>query len=175
MLRVVCFGALVEHGLKEIKEEHVDSKQRNHPNHNDHNNLKTWESCQQFESNVFTSFKLTLITVVFLFSYLHSHRGQNSCSLPLIFSANFGRITESQLLQKQWFWWLSWITNRKTANYHLFGGTLSITRILLLSSCVLFMTELMLGQMHLQRLSSYEFWAWKISKTMRNINFVITV
>lgn len=41
----------------------------------------------------------TLMTVVFLFSCLHSHRGQNSCSLPLILSAYFGRITESQSLE----------------------------------------------------------------------------
>lgn len=39
------------------------------------------------------------MTAVFLFSYLHSHLGQNSCSFPLILSAHFGRMTESQLLQ----------------------------------------------------------------------------
>lgn len=41
----------------------------------------------------------TFITVVFRFSYLHSQRGQNSCSFPLIFSAYLGKITESQSLE----------------------------------------------------------------------------
>lgn len=45
-----------------------------------------------------------------------------------------GRITESQS--------------------HLFGGTLSMIKIFSESSCVLFITDRMLGQMHLQRLSS---------------------
>lgn len=38
---------------------------------------------------------------MFLYSYLHSHLGQNSCSFPLIFSAHSGKITESQLLRKE--------------------------------------------------------------------------
>lgn len=44
---------------------------------------------------------LTLITVVFLFSYLHSQRGQNICSFPFILLAYIGRITESQSLKKK--------------------------------------------------------------------------
>lgn len=41
----------------------------------------------------------TLIIVVFRFSYLHSHRGQNSCSLPAIPSPILGSITPTQLLK----------------------------------------------------------------------------
>jgi hypothetical protein len=43
----------------------------------------------------------TLMMPVFLFSYLHSHLGQNSCSLPCSSLPIFGRMTPSQLLQNQ--------------------------------------------------------------------------
>ena len=49
---------------------------------------------------------LTLIVVVFLLSYLHSQRGQNSFSFPLISSPTLGRTTFVQS--------------------HLLGGTFSI-------------------------------------------------
>lgn len=42
----------------------------------------------------------TFMMDVLRFSYLHSHRGQYSCSFPLSFSASFGRITVSQLLNE---------------------------------------------------------------------------
>lgn len=70
--------------------------------------------------------ELTLITVVFRFSYLHSQRGQNSCSLPLILSAYLARITESQSLEdmklNRMFWNFLWNFSELTiltTNQHL--------------------------------------------------------
>lgn len=42
----------------------------------------------------------TLMVVLFRLSYLHSHRGQNSCSWPRINSATFGNTMLSQSLEK---------------------------------------------------------------------------
>lgn len=43
----------------------------------------------------------TLMVVLFRLSYLHSHRGQNSCSWPRIKSATFGNTMLSQSLEKK--------------------------------------------------------------------------
>lgn len=47
-----------------------------------------------------TMITTTLMIVKLRFSYLHSQRGQNSCSFPLIFEPIFGKMTPSQLLKQ---------------------------------------------------------------------------
>lgn len=76
-----------------------------------------------------------LIIVVFLFSYLQSHREQNTSSLPFICSPTFGKTTLSHL--------------------HCIGGTFIIYVRRSMDDCVVFVTEERLGQIHLHLLSSY--------------------
>lgn len=99
----------------------------------------------------------TLIIVVFRFSYLHSHLKQNCCSFPKISLPILGRITPSQLLKRnQTAYILHYKKRTQQTTYHLFGGTFVMYNILdvrfLVS--VLFVTDDMLGQMHLHLLSS---------------------
>jgi hypothetical protein len=79
---------------------------------------------------VYTSIP-TLMIVVFLLSYLHSHLGQNSCSFPLISSPTRGRITVSQLLLRKRQAWDSKFVHQSELNmatsilvnrYQRFGG-----------------------------------------------------
>lgn len=55
----------------------------------------------------------TLMVVLFRLSYLHSHRGQNSCSWPRIKSATFGNTMLSQSLEKKSCHW-SWKVKAQT-------------------------------------------------------------
>lgn len=105
---------------------------------------------------------LTLIIVVFLFSYLQSQRGQNTSSLSLICSPILGITTPSQLLHqlniKQCCQHVNVFQQIEvySETYHLVAGTLVMKFRTFLSPDVVFKTEATLGQIHLHLLSSYD-------------------
>lgn len=110
--------------------------------------------------------------VVFLFSYTHSHRGQNSFSFSFSLSPIRGRITPTQLhLCGGTFSMIRILSSSCESNVVIkiksLEGLIIIIRYSMINrgggvnfvfhlTLVLFVTDLILGHTHLQRLSSYD-------------------
>lgn len=160
MLLIIIFDAFVQEWIQNYQEQHIHDQQWYHPNHNDHHHFDN-SRISIFIFAFAARAKLLLFTVQFF----RNARKNDAITVTRITRKQWEQQTEKKCVVSVYKNYLGGEEGlkkklKKERTNHFVGGTFSIISIRSFSM-VSFVTDVILGHMHLHRLSSYDC-AWNI-------------